>query len=130
MRDVALVARVSPKTVSNVINDHPHVHPMTRARVEQAIAELGYRPNLSARGLRSGRTGVIGLAIPELRQNYFAELADTIIRTAARHNVDVVIDQTSATREGELAVLSGERLRLTDGVLFSPERLGQEDIEL
>jgi DNA-binding LacI/PurR family transcriptional regulator len=130
LHDVARVAGVSIKTVSNVVNDYPHVRPATRERVLSAIAELGYRPNLSARGLRSGRTGVIGLAIPELRQNYFAELADTIIRVAARRHVDVLIDQTSATREGELAVLTGERLRLTDGVLFSPERLGQEDIEL
>lgn len=129
LHDVARVAGVSIKTVSNVVNDYPHVRPSTRSRVVSAIAELDYRPNLSARGLRSGRTGVIGLAIPELRQNYFAELADTIIRMAGRHNVDVVIEQTSATREGELAVLSGERLRLTDGVLFSPEELGQEDID-
>ena len=130
LHDVARVAGVSIKTVSNVVNNYPHVRPATRSRVLSAIAELGYRPNLSARGLRSGKTGVIGLAIPELRHNYFAELADAIIRAAARLNVDVVIDQTSATREGEIAVLSGERLRLTDGVLFSPEHLGQEDIEL
>ena len=102
-----------------------------RARVLSAIAELDYRPNLSARGLRSGKTGVIGLAIPELRQNYFAELADAIIRAAETpQGRRSSIDQTGATREGEIAVLSGERLRLTDGILFSPERLGQEDIEL
>ena len=130
LHDVARVAGVSIKTVSNVVNDYPHVRPSTRERVLSAIAEVDYRPNLTARGLRSGRTGVIGLAIPELRQNYFAELADTIIRAALRHNVSVVIDQTGATREGELAVLSGERLRLTDGVLFSPEALGQDDIEM
>jgi len=130
LHDVARVAGVSIKTVSNVVNDYPHVRPATRERVLSAIAELDYRPNLSARGLRSGKTGVIGLAIPELRQNYFAELADAIIRAADLHGVGVVIDQTSATREGELAVLSGERLRLTDGVLFSPEHLGQEDVDL
>ncbi|MEO7122636.1 MAG: LacI family DNA-binding transcriptional regulator [Lacisediminihabitans sp.] len=129
LHDVARVAGVSIKTVSNVVNDFPHVRPSTRERVLAAIAEVGYRPNLTARGLRSGRTGVIGLAIPELRQNYFAELADTIIRNARLRNVSVLIDQTGATREGELAVLAGERLRLTDGVLFSPEALGQEDIE-
>jgi DNA-binding LacI/PurR family transcriptional regulator len=130
LHDVALVAGVSIKTVSNVVNHYPHVRPATRERVLAAIAQLDYRPNLSARGLRSGKTGVIGLAIPELRQNYFAELADAIIRAAAVHNVGVVIDQTSATREGELAALSGERLRLTDGILFSPERLGQDDVDL
>src|SRR5690606_6004357 len=130
LHDVARLAGVSIKTVSNVVNNYPHVRPSTRDKVLAAIEELDYRPNLSARGLRSGRTGVIGLAIPELRQNYFAELADSIIRAADARGIGVVIDQTSATREGEIAALSGERLRLTDGVLFSPERLGQEDVAL
>jgi DNA-binding LacI/PurR family transcriptional regulator len=130
LHDVARVAGVSIKTVSNVVNDYPHVRPATRDRVLAAIAQLDYRPNLSARGLRSGKTGVIGLAIPELRQVYFAELADSIIRAAANYNLDVLIDQTSSIRESEVAVLAGTRLRLTDGILFSPERLGQEDIDL
>lgn len=128
LHDVARIAGVSIKTVSNVVNNN-HVKPSTRSRVLAAIAELGYRPNLAARGLRSGRTGVIGLAIPELRQNYFAELAGTIIEMAARHNVNVVIHQTGGTLEGELAVLAGEHLRLTDGVLFSPDAVGQEDVD-
>ena len=130
LHDVARIAGVSIKTVSNVVNEYPHVSAATRDRVLSAIAELDYRPNLSARGLRSGKTGVIGLAIPELRQVYFAELADSIIRAAARYKLDVVIDQTSSIRESEVAVLSGKRLRLTDGIIFSPERLGQGDIEL
>ena len=130
LHDVARIAGVSIKTVSNVVNDYPHVSAATRDRVLAAIAELDYRPNLSARGLRSGKTGVIGLAIPELRQVYFAELADSIIRAAARYKLDVVIDQTSSTRESEVAVLAGRRLRLTDGIIFSPERLGQGDIAL
>ncbi len=130
MHDVARVAGVSVKTVSNVINDYPHVRPATRDRVRSAIAALDYRPNLSARGLRSGKPGVIGLAIPELRQNYFAELADAVIRAAERRNVEVLVDQTGATREGEIAVLAGHRLRLTDGLLFSPEQLGQDDVEM
>lgn len=54
MRDVARLAGVSHQTVSRVINGHPNVAPQTRERVEQAIAELGYRPNLAARALRTG----------------------------------------------------------------------------
>ncbi|MEE3918668.1 LacI family DNA-binding transcriptional regulator [Micromonospora sp. BRA006-A] len=45
------------KTVSNVVNGYQHVRADTRARVEEAIAALNYRPNLSARNLRKGRTG-------------------------------------------------------------------------
>ena len=57
LRDVAQLAQVSFKTVSNVVNDYPHVSESTRSRVLAAIAELDYRPNRSARTLRSGRTG-------------------------------------------------------------------------
>lgn len=128
MHDVARVAGVSIKTVSNVINDHPHVRPDTRDRVLAAINELDYRPNLSARGLRSGRTGVIGLAVPALRENYFAELADAIIRAADARGLGVAVEQTSGDRERELEVVTGGRLRLTDGLLFSPFALGQKDV--
>ncbi|WP_264158700.1 LacI family DNA-binding transcriptional regulator [Cellulomonas iranensis] len=126
MHDVAQLAGVSNKTVSNVVNDHPHVSPETRARVQRAIDELGYRPNLSARGLRSGRTGVIGLAVPQLRQPYFAELADAVIAAAERRGLSVIIGQAGADRAHETAVLANG-LRQTDGLLFSPEHLGTED---
>jgi DNA-binding LacI/PurR family transcriptional regulator len=127
LHDVARVAGVSIKTVSNVIHDYPHVRPATRERVLQAIDQLDYRPNLSARGLRSGRTGVIGLAVPALRENYFAELADAIIREAATLGLGVVVEQTSGERESELLAISGNRPRFIDGLLFSPVSLGQGD---
>jgi DNA-binding LacI/PurR family transcriptional regulator len=130
LHDVARVAGVSIKTVSNVINDYPHVRPLTRARVQAAIAELGYRPNLSARGLRSGRTGVIGLSVPKLRENYFAELADAVIQTAQERGLGVVVEQTNELRETEIQSITGGRLRFIDGLLFSPMSLGQDDVDL
>ena len=60
---VAALAGVSVKTVSNVVNGYTYVSPATREKVERALAELDYRPNLSARNLRQGRTGVIALAL-------------------------------------------------------------------
>ena len=62
LHDVARVAGVSIKTVSNVINDYPHVRPLTRAKVQAAIVELDYRPNLSARGLAPAPS-LYGLAL-------------------------------------------------------------------
>lgn len=75
LKDVAQRAGVSIKTVSNVVNNYQHVTPKMRAKVQQAIDELGYRPNLTARHLRKGRTGIIALAVPEFGNPYFAELA-------------------------------------------------------
>jgi DNA-binding LacI/PurR family transcriptional regulator len=61
MSDVAARAGVSHQTVSRVLNGHPHVSATTRTRVLAAIAELGYRRNLSARVLATGRSNVIGV---------------------------------------------------------------------
>lgn len=130
LHDVAKLAGVSIKTVSNVVNDYPHVRADTRQRVNAAIERLGYSPNLSARGLRSGRSDVIGLAIPDLRQNYFAELADLIIRAAKKRKLGVIVEQTGGDLNQEIEVLSGRRLGHVDGLIFSPERLGQEEIDL
>src|SRR3954452_2600169 len=130
LHDVAHLAGVSIKTVSNVINDYPHIRPATRERVEAAIAELGYQPNLSARSLRSGRTGVISLALPELSLSYFAELADSVIKAAERRGLTVLLEQTGGDRERELDMLHSARRSLSDGLLFSPLGLGQEDAGL
>ena len=130
LHDVAHVAGVSFKTVSNVINDHPNVRPATRERVQKAIAELGYRPNLTARSLRSGHTGAITLAVPQLRLPYFAELADAVIRAAEARGLVVLIEQTSGERDRELEILKSPRLRMSDGLIFSPLGLGEEDAAL
>jgi DNA-binding LacI/PurR family transcriptional regulator len=127
LHDVARVANVSIKTVSNVINDYPHIRPETKQRVVDAIAELGYRPNLSARSLRSGRTGVIGLALPELSLSYFAELADSVIKAADARGVTVLIEQTGGERQREIELLSSPRRQLTDGLLFSALGMANDD---
>ena len=130
LHDVAHLAGVSIKTVSNVINDYPHIRVQTREKVEAAIAELGYRPNLTARNLRSGRTGAIGLALPELSLSYFAELADSVIVAAERRGITVLIEQTGGDRDRELEVLRSPRRQLTDGLLISALGLGQDDAPL
>jgi DNA-binding LacI/PurR family transcriptional regulator len=130
MHDVARLAGVSVKTVSNVVNDYVHVSDKMRARVLAAVEELGYQPNLSARSLRSGRSGVIGLAVPELSLAYFAQLADEVIRAAEARNLVVLIEQTGGDRARELEVLRSPRLQLTDGLLFSPLGLSYEDAQL
>ena len=131
LHDVARVAGVSIKTVSNVVNDYPYIRPETRARVEAAIAELGYQPNPSARSLRSGRTGLIGLAVPELSlSSYFAELADRMIAAAEQRGLTVLIEQTGGDRQRELDVLRSARRKMTDGLLFSALGMQQEDAEL
>ncbi|MFE5337490.1 LacI family DNA-binding transcriptional regulator [Isoptericola sp. NPDC056573] len=128
LHDVARAAGVSFKTVSNVLNDHPQVRDTTRAKVLAAVEELGYRPNLTARNLRLGRSGVIALAVPELSQAFFAQLADEVIRVAAEQGLVVLVEQTGGSRDRELEVLRNPRLALTDGLLLVPLGLTRGDV--
>lgn len=130
MQDVARLAGVSAKTVSNVVNGHPHVAETTRARVQSAIDKLGYELNVTARNLRKGRTGLIGLALPELKLPYFAELADSVIMEAEKAGMRLLIVQTNSNREREIDVLHGQLRLMTDGVIYSPLALGMDDLHL
>ncbi|WP_207922319.1 LacI family DNA-binding transcriptional regulator [Saccharopolyspora terrae] len=128
LKDVASLAGVSTKTVSNVLNDRPHISAGTRRRVEEAIAELGYRPNPAARLLKQGRTGVIALAIPDIELPYFAELAAAVHRVAERFDYTVLLDQTGGDEDKERLVATGFRAHLIDGLILSPLSLQPEEL--
>ncbi|MFG3250843.1 LacI family DNA-binding transcriptional regulator [Streptomyces sp. NPDC048187] len=128
LKDVAALAGVSTRTVSNVVSGSGSVAEETRARVQAALDELGYRPNVAARNLRAGRTGLIGLAIPELYSPYFGELASQIVHAAQERSWTVVIDQTFGDPDAERRLLDGTGGRLVDGLIISPWALGPEEL--
>ncbi len=129
MRDVAARAGVSPRTVSNVVSGYVHVSPDTRRRVQSAIDELKYRPNVSAQSLRLGRTGIIALAVPEIAAPYFAELADLVQQAASERGVTLLVEQTGASRERENLVLDGYHSNVIDGLVLSPMALTAADLQ-
>ena len=79
IRDVAEQAGVSKSLVSLVLQGSPRVSPDRRAAVNQAIAELGYRPNAAARTLREGRSRAIGVLLNDVRHPWFFDLLDGLI---------------------------------------------------
>ncbi|GIG26988.1 LacI family DNA-binding transcriptional regulator [Cellulomonas denverensis] len=129
LQEVARVAGVSPRTVSNVVNGYEHVAPRTREQVQAVIDALGYRANAAARSLRTGRTGLLGLVVPALDQPYFAELARAVVREATGAGFTVVVDQTDGdpAREREL-LLRGPRGAMFDGLVLSPLALSAGDL--
>lgn len=92
--DVARLAGVSSAVVSYVVNDGPRpVAAETRQRVLQAIDKLGYRPNAAARTLITGRSDLIGLIVPDIRNPYFAALAQAAETAARARSVNLVLAQ-------------------------------------
>jgi len=127
VKDVAELAAVSPKTVSNVVNGTVFVRDDTRERVERAIAELGYVPNLSARGLRNGRSGVIALAMPDLSTPYSAEMAHAFVEVAHERGWGVQFEETATRPDRAWELLSRARAHLVDGVILNPLTLEQSE---
>jgi LacI family transcriptional regulator len=92
--DVARLAGVSSAVVSYVVNNGPRpVAEATRARVQAAIDKLGYRPNAAARSLITGRSDLLGLIVPDLRNPYFAALAQAVEVAARAKSMNLVLAQ-------------------------------------
>ena len=128
VKDVAARAGVSPKTVSNVIHGVVFVRPETRERVERALAELDYVPNLGARGLRNGRYGLIALALPDLSTAYSAELAHHFVEEAHSRGWSLQIEETAAEPGRERDLLSRARSHLVDGLVLNPVSLADSAV--
>ena len=129
MKDVAALAQVSTKTVSNVVTGTVFVRPETVERVEAAMAELHFVPNLNARGLRNGRTGIIAVALPDLGTPYSADLLHHIVEVAHERGFAVQVEETAAEPGREEELLSRARAHLIDGLILNPIRLEDSVVE-
>jgi len=119
INDVAKLSGLSKTTVSRVINGSPLVKPEKRARVLQAMKDLGYTPNPSARRLRGSITTTIGVLVPRLTNPFFAGLVDTIEREAQRYGYRVLISQSNEEAEKEKTFLDLLKTKQIDGVILT-----------
>ena len=120
IREVAQLAGVSIGTVSNVLNRPSVVSERTRARVLSAIDRLGFVPNRGAADLRSGRSRMIGLVVPDITNPFFAEVARGAVDAAREGNHVVVLcnaDEDAEAQSRYLDVLEEHRVA---GVLINP----------
>ncbi|MGK5684088.1 LacI family DNA-binding transcriptional regulator [Actinoplanes sp. URMC 104] len=115
--DVARHAQVSTTAVSKVLRNAYGASPAMRAKVQQAIAELGYRPSAAARGLR-GQTYTIGVMIPELRNLFFADIIDGITAQLGGTDYQVLIAPGCNGEKAEARVIDAMTDRNMDGLIL------------
>lgn len=118
MKDVAVHANVSVSTVSYVLNNTGPVSADRRARVLNAVRELNYIPNESARSLKRQTAATIGLVIPDLSNQFFSLLARGVVRAAAARDVLVVLCSSDSTEEVESGNARLLRSQRVDGVVY------------
>ena len=126
MAMVAARAGVSGQTVSRVANASPQVDPATRARVKQAMVELGYRPNRAARALRTGRTQTLGLVAQTLATIGNSRMLQSVAEAASARGYALTVVTLGADEDIDEAF---DRLR-DQGVaaVFTPKDFGMNEI--
>ncbi|HKD77773.1 MAG TPA: LacI family DNA-binding transcriptional regulator [Ktedonobacterales bacterium] len=115
--DVARRAGVTTATVSNVITGKVVVSEKTRARVLEAIKDLGYRPNLVARGLARGKTFTIALVVPTISNPFFSEVVEEVEQIADRHDFQLMLSTTYNSMEQGRRHLERMSSRWVDGFI-------------
>lgn len=118
IRDIAALAGVSVATVSRVLNGRPDVSSATRDVVLQHIRERGYVTSRSARALAGGRTGLIGLTVPYMVDNYFAQILTGATEAAYERDARLVVCPTRFEHDREVSLLTRLMHGTTDGALL------------
>mgnify|MGYP001322867803 CR=1 FL=1 len=116
--DVAREANVSMATVSRVVNGNQNVKPATRKKVLEVIERLEYRPNAVARGLASKKTTTVGVIIPDISNNIYAEAARGIEDIATMYRYNIILANSDQNEEKELSLLDTMYGKQVDGIVM------------
>jgi len=116
--DVAREANVSMATVSRVVNGNQNVKPSTRKKVLEVIERLDYRPNAVARGLASKKTTTVGVIIPDISNNIYAEAARGIEDIATMYRYNIILANSDQNEDKELTLLDTMLGKQVDGIVM------------
>ena len=120
IKDIARIVGVAASTVGRALADHPHVHEDTKARVREVAAQLGYVAHSPARLMRGGTSSLIGLLVPDVRNDFYSTAAQSISEACATAGFQVVLGITSDSAEREREHVHGLVSARAAGVILVP----------
>ncbi|MEK3885503.1 LacI family DNA-binding transcriptional regulator [Paenibacillus sp. PL2-23] len=129
IKDVAKMAGVSPATVSRVLNDSSLVAESTKRKVKEAIEQMSYHPNATAKYLRSQKTMTIGVIVSDINVSYYAEIVKGIENMAYSRKYKVIICDAQNQKEKELGYLELLLNRTVDAMILITPMLSDETIK-
>ena len=118
---------VSPSTVARALADHPHIREETKARVRAAAQRLGYVAHAAAKLMRGGRSTMIGLVIPDVRNDFYATVAQAISESCVGRGYQLMLSITGDDPERELAQVRSLASARAAGVILVPSAVPHRD---
>ncbi len=119
IKDIARELGISPSTVSRAMKDHPDISQATKAQVNELVEKLKYKPNAVALSLRSRKTNIIALVVPEIIHHFFSSVISGIEEVAHEAGYHVMIFQSNESYEREVAIAESLAAIQVDGLLVS-----------
>lgn len=119
IKEIARRLKISPSTVSRALQNHPRIGLRTKERVQELAEQLNYIPSATARNLRSGKTFMLGVVLPEIRENFFSNAINGIEELAFENGYTVALYQSHDRYDRERQVLEVLSHQLVDGVILS-----------
>ncbi len=126
--DVAKAAKVSPTTVSRVLNNNPLVKGKTREKVLKVIEDLNYVPNAAAKNLRQQKAFTIGIIVPDIMVAYYSNLVKGVQNKAHSEKFKVIICDTQNSKDIELEYLEMLTNRTVDGMILVESLLPRQTV--
>ncbi|BAK80747.1 LacI family DNA-binding transcriptional regulator [Candidatus Arthromitus sp. SFB-rat-Yit] len=130
IKDVAKEAGVSIATVSRVLNGIEVVNEDTQKRVKEAVAKLGYRPNIIARSLKTQRTRTVGILIPDISNSLYPEIVRGIEDVSNIYNYNIILCNSDLNLDKEKEYIYILREKMVDGILFMSNSLEDEVLDI
>ncbi|EKQ51232.1 MULTISPECIES: LacI family DNA-binding transcriptional regulator [unclassified Clostridium] len=118
--DIAKRAKVSPATVSRVLNSSGYVKEDTKKRILAAIKEMNYTPSAIARSLSKSETNTIGVIVPDITNAYFGEIIKGISEIAEKNNLNIILYNTDNFLDKEIRALNLLKEQRIQGVIMTP----------
>jgi LacI family repressor for deo operon, udp, cdd, tsx, nupC, and nupG len=119
IKDIARQLNVSVSTVSRALSDHPRISDATKQRIQQLAKELGYEPNTQAISFKQKKTFIIGVVLPDIKEDFFSQAISGIESAAILHHYTILFGQSYDDLEIEKRVLEVMRKQRVDGVIIS-----------
>jgi LacI family transcriptional regulator len=119
IKDIARELGISPSTVSRALKDHPDISPQTKKQVRELVDIMKYKPNAIALSLKSRRTFIIGVIVPEMVHHFFSTVISGIEEEAIKAGYNVMIFQSNENYDREVLNIRALMANRVDGVLAS-----------